>query len=267
MNFMDASRLADPYPDYVDWRADRPIWWAEDVQGWVVSRYDDVRRILKDPAGFSSRAMGEMQEQAMALPLLSDDPPRHTQLRAIVNKAFTSRTLKAMEAEVAAMVDEHLDRLDPPTSAVAEGLDALITVATGPDRLAVTLAAAEADPAVFAVVGCWAALGRRTTTSASVVLPAVAGAMVAGLALIAVARAVGRTGACTDGTVVLSPRAVNPKVAVLALRDLGDVVDPHVGGCVVLEGFECLFRRLLAVEDECLEAVHAVSPLTFVAPP
>ena len=53
------------------------------------------------------------------------------------------------------MIDTHchLDRLDPPTSAAEEGLDALITVATGPDRLAATLAATEADPAVFAVVG------------------------------------------------------------------------------------------------------------------
>jgi TatD DNase family protein len=47
----------------------------------------------------------------------------------------------------------HLDRLDPPTDAAGEGLDALITVATGPDRLAVTLAAVDADPRVFAVVG------------------------------------------------------------------------------------------------------------------
>jgi cytochrome P450 len=112
MNFMDEKRLIDPYPDYAAWRRDTPIWWAEDVQGWVVSRYDDVRGILKDPTLFSSQSMGEMQEQAMALPLLSDDPPRHTELRAIVNKAFTSRTLKTMEAEVAAMVEGHLDRLD-----------------------------------------------------------------------------------------------------------------------------------------------------------
>ena len=48
-------------------------------------------------------------QQAIALPLLTDDPPRHTQLRAIVNKAFTSRTLKTMEHEVAELVEELLD--------------------------------------------------------------------------------------------------------------------------------------------------------------
>lgn len=47
----------------------------------------------------------------------------------------------------------HLDRLDAPTDAAREGLAALVTVATGADRLAAALAAAEADPATFAVVG------------------------------------------------------------------------------------------------------------------
>lgn len=53
------------------------------------------------------------------------------------------------------MIDTHchLDRLDAPTDARAEGLDALVTVATGPDRVAGVLAAAERDPATFAVVG------------------------------------------------------------------------------------------------------------------
>ena len=112
MDFFNPERLENPYPDYARWRAERPIWWAQDVRGWIVSRYDDVRAVLKDPATFSSASMGEMDQQAMALPLLSDDPPRHTQLRAIVNKAFTSRALKAMEIEVAELVDEMLDQLD-----------------------------------------------------------------------------------------------------------------------------------------------------------
>ncbi|NQX89087.1 MAG: cytochrome P450, partial [Halioglobus sp.] len=113
MHFMNESLLVDPYPLYAQWRATQPIWWAQDVQGWVVSRYDDVRRILKDPVGFSSLSMGDMREQAMALPLLSDDPPRHTQLRAIVNKAFTSRTLKSMEAAIAVLAEQRLEALDP----------------------------------------------------------------------------------------------------------------------------------------------------------
>lgn len=113
MDFFNPDTLENPYPHYQSWRENQPIWWAEDVQGWVISRYDDVRTVLKDAATFSSKSMGEMDQQAMALPLLTDDPPRHTQLRAIVNKAFTSRALKDMEAEVTIVAEELLDKLDP----------------------------------------------------------------------------------------------------------------------------------------------------------
>jgi TatD DNase family protein len=47
----------------------------------------------------------------------------------------------------------HLDRLDAPTDARTEGLAALITVATGPERVAAALAAADGDAGTFAVVG------------------------------------------------------------------------------------------------------------------
>jgi cytochrome P450 len=108
MDFFDPETLENPYPHYRHWREEMPIWWAEDAQGWVLSRYDDVRAVLKDAQTFSSQSMGEMDQQAMALPLLTDDPPRHTQLRAIVNTAFTSRTLKEMEVEVQQLVERLL---------------------------------------------------------------------------------------------------------------------------------------------------------------
>jgi cytochrome P450 len=111
MDFLNPETLEDPYPHYQVWRTEKPIWWAEDIQAWVLSRYDDVRSVLKNAAAFSSAAMGEGEQRAIALPLLSDDPPRHTQLRAIVNKAFTSRTIKQMEGEVEVLVDELLDAI------------------------------------------------------------------------------------------------------------------------------------------------------------
>ena len=111
MNFNSKKRLSNPYPDYAQWRKERPIWWAEDINAWVVSRYEDVRAIMKDAKKFSSHSMGE-RDHEISLPLLTDDPPKHTQLRAIVNKAFTSKTLKAMELEVRDMVDNMLDEID-----------------------------------------------------------------------------------------------------------------------------------------------------------
>ncbi len=53
------------------------------------------------------------------------------------------------------MIDTHchLDRLSDATTAAAEDLSTLITVATGPDRIDAALTAATADPGTFAVIG------------------------------------------------------------------------------------------------------------------
>ena len=111
MQFVTKERLIDPYPDYKNWRENNPIWWAEDVNAWVVSRYKEVHIVLNNPKLFSSAAMGE-RDHEISLPLLTDDPPRHTKLRAIMNKAFTSRAIKLMENEVRNMSNDLLDKLD-----------------------------------------------------------------------------------------------------------------------------------------------------------
>jgi cytochrome P450 len=109
MNRNDPALIENPYPFYQQWRDEQPIWWSDgEIKGWILSRYSDVRTILTEPLTFSSRIMGEAEAR---LPLLSDDPPRHTQLRAIVNKAFTSRGLKRLEADVNTLATQLLDAL------------------------------------------------------------------------------------------------------------------------------------------------------------
>src|SRR5215208_1177222 len=68
--------------------------------------------------------MREMQGGGSRAPtVLNADPPKHTELRRLVNKAFTPRTVGAMEPRIRALIDELLDaaivdgRLD-----VVEGL-------------------------------------------------------------------------------------------------------------------------------------------------
>lgn len=112
MNFQDLEFVADPHPIYARWREEQPIWWADDIQGWVLSRYDDVRTVLKDPGTFSSRLPANRSANTLSLPLLHDDPPRHTALRAIVNRSFTSRAMNAIESDLVAVVERLLDPID-----------------------------------------------------------------------------------------------------------------------------------------------------------
>lgn len=63
---------------------------------WIASRFEDVRAILLDHARFSSSAMGGGGQLGVGLPLLTDDPPRHSALRGLLAKAFTPAAMEAM---------------------------------------------------------------------------------------------------------------------------------------------------------------------------
>lgn len=129
MKFQDLEFIASPYATYSEWRIQQPIWWAEDVKGWVLSRYEDVRAVLKDPASFSS-AVATGRPDTMSLPLLHDDPPRHTALRAIVNRSFTSRVMREIEGSLETVVTELLDDMDTSKPVdIAEALTIPLPVA------------------------------------------------------------------------------------------------------------------------------------------
>ncbi len=83
--------------------ADAPL--ERDVNGfWIASRFDDARAILLDHRRFSSSAMGGVS--AAPFPLLTDDPPRHTVLRALLAKAFTPAAMAAMQPAIERLADE-----------------------------------------------------------------------------------------------------------------------------------------------------------------
>ena len=107
-----------PYPHFAALRADEPVSWqppAEDLSlavphvagGWWVHRYDDVKRVLRDPELFSSQRRSALlfdpddgTAAAMANMLINMDPPGHGRYRRIVAAAFTPRRLATIEPRV-----------------------------------------------------------------------------------------------------------------------------------------------------------------------
>ena len=51
--------LADPYPYFAKFRREAPIFYAPKIDYWVVSRYEDIQKIVKDPEPFSNRRVQE----------------------------------------------------------------------------------------------------------------------------------------------------------------------------------------------------------------
>ena len=86
-------------------RGERPF---RDGEGaWVVSRFEEARAILLDAERFSSR------DEEGGFPLLRDDPPRHTALRSLLQKAFTRGRIEAMRPEIERIARDLVSAIEP----------------------------------------------------------------------------------------------------------------------------------------------------------
>ena len=101
----------NPFPYYRQMRATSPVFYAPEFRSWFVTRYDDVQRVVDDPALFSSEQAirSRLNEKKSAPTLLWTDPPRHSQLRSLVSQAFNPRTIAALAPRIAQIVHTHLD--------------------------------------------------------------------------------------------------------------------------------------------------------------
>jgi cytochrome P450 len=110
--------LADPYPYYARLRSTAPVYWLDQVGAWVLTRYADVTAVLRSAHVSSDRANKaptlpgpdhQALKEVRACSMLDADPPRHTRLRLLVNKAFTPRTVEELAPFIRAFVDKALD--------------------------------------------------------------------------------------------------------------------------------------------------------------
>jgi cytochrome P450 len=111
----------DPYPQYARLRNSAPVY-RHPVGFWVLSRYDDVSALLRSGTSVDLRNSGSAPprrtgEEAKKMPLTSGfsmidrDPPDHTRLRRLVQKAFTPRAVNALAGRITELVDQMLDEI------------------------------------------------------------------------------------------------------------------------------------------------------------
>jgi cytochrome P450 len=119
----------DPYPYYAALRDHSPVHHLPDRDLWIVSRYEDVLAVLRQPGVFSSAsgmgalmrgelsgqgtrtATGTLDLSALRV-LIATDPPDHTTLRRIVSRPFTPSAIGGLEARVAQIARECVDALE-----------------------------------------------------------------------------------------------------------------------------------------------------------
>ena len=108
---------ADPFPYYAYLREHAPAYQVPGAGFWAISRYDDVLTIMKNPHVYSSANMFEAFTGDLnpfppeAPPIVSVDPPNHTRLRKLVNRAFTPRRVASLEAHIHDVANDLVARL------------------------------------------------------------------------------------------------------------------------------------------------------------
>jgi cytochrome P450 len=116
---------ADPYPLYAVLRARDPVHWSPLMDSWIFACYADVDMILRDYKRFSSdtrhRRNTRPRPSVAASPneppsMLFLDPPDHTRLRTLVNKAFTPPAIEALKPRIQTIAETLLDQIQAPAA-------------------------------------------------------------------------------------------------------------------------------------------------------
>ncbi|MEV5828792.1 cytochrome P450 [Spirillospora sp. NPDC052242] len=113
--------VADPYPVFERLRDERPVFFHEPTDQWVISRYDDVDALLRDRRLGRSylhvathEEFGRPAEAEFLRPfwdliragMLDVEPPTHTRLRRLVSKAFTARMVEGLRPTIRRLAEE-----------------------------------------------------------------------------------------------------------------------------------------------------------------
>lgn len=126
IDLLDRQFRFDPYPTYARLRREAPVSKIKvpgyGGEAWLVTRYEDVARALKDPR--LSTDMVRMRTEnggprwlprpfrVLANSMVTTDDPDHARLRNLVHKGFTPSRIEAMTIRVQQIADDLLARLE-----------------------------------------------------------------------------------------------------------------------------------------------------------
>jgi cytochrome P450 len=120
----DPAFLADPFPVFRRMQDEDPCHWSPRLKAWVLTRYEDVRRVCLDREMSSDRlrpffaALPPPEAQRIAdivrylsLWMVFRDPPEHTRLRRLTGKVFHLKSMHAMRPRIEALMRRLFDAI------------------------------------------------------------------------------------------------------------------------------------------------------------
>jgi cytochrome P450 len=106
--------LADPWATYKELRDLGPVVHVEPIDAYAVSRYADVREVLRDWESFTSAkgvTLNDAANQAFTGTVLASDPPFHDTLRGVVRERLAPGAVRDLSAGIGKQADELVARL------------------------------------------------------------------------------------------------------------------------------------------------------------
>lgn len=111
----------NPYPTLHQMRAEAPVHYFAPLKLWMLTRYDHIDSLIRDPRFSSQRArqlLGAVVEGPDGGALLSQwerlvfflDPPRHTRARSVIQRGMAPISLESLRPMVAGVVRRALEQ-------------------------------------------------------------------------------------------------------------------------------------------------------------
>jgi cytochrome P450 len=139
----DPAFYVNPWPIYTRLQREAPVYFYEALNTWIITKYDDVRHVARSPEFFSARhgilLLDGVKHGAGTADLFAGgadfigltDPPRHTELRRVMQAPFSPPALASLEPKIAEFSDRLLDHVDAEepvewVSAVAARLPVMV---------------------------------------------------------------------------------------------------------------------------------------------
>lgn len=123
----DPAFYRDPNTAYAALHAHCPTFFWEEQKQWFFTGYDHVNALLRDRR-FGRQILHIARREELGLPepqehtrhfdaaerhsLLEIEPPEHTRLRTLVNRAFVSRHVEKMTPEIEELANSLIDRFE-----------------------------------------------------------------------------------------------------------------------------------------------------------
>lgn len=127
MSLTDPLIQAHPKAFYTKLRQEDPVHFDEKLGMWLVSRYDDIVTLLRDPVTYSDKhgyekqyASGFFEEFKQILETegggffsdaIKSDPPYHTRIRKLMDGAFSAHRVKTLEPGITKIIAELVEKV------------------------------------------------------------------------------------------------------------------------------------------------------------